>query len=118
MPQILNAKRFIGGPYPPNSAYVGRGRGSILGNPFTHLTKDTLATNIVGSREEAVSEYEKYARNVIAKELELFPDNPDKQIFINAVKALKGKDLVCWCAPYACHASVLIILCEELTQAA
>jgi hypothetical protein len=116
MPQILNAKNFMGGFYPPNSVYVGRNKTSILGNPYTHNSTKTLAEFIVSTRDEAVEMFEQYARKRIKEEQDLYPHDTSKQIFINAIKALKDKDLICWCAPLRCHAEVLIVLCEELTK--
>ena len=35
-----------------------------------------------------------------------------KQIPVDALGELRGKDLVCWCAPLPCHADVLLELAE------
>jgi hypothetical protein len=80
--KVLNAK--IVGKNPPNSVYVGRP--SKWGNPFI-IGKH-------GNREEVV---EKYGRWIC--------DQPE---LLNSLDELKGKDLVCWCAPNLCHAMILI----------
>lgn len=47
-----------------------------------------------GSRDEVI---EKYRRHV---------NHPESHAVIK--QYLKGKDLVCWCAPERCHADVLL----------
>jgi hypothetical protein len=74
----------------PNDVYIGRG--SKWGNPFK-----------IGawSREEVIRKYELYIRHT-------------KQHLLNDLHELKGKNLVCYCAPQACHGDVLKELIEEL----
>jgi hypothetical protein len=73
--------------------YVGRG--SIWGNPFTHLPLgQTLATVQVATREEAIDRYEDWLLN--------------RQPFLmSRLHELRGKVLACHCAPALCHATVL-----------
>jgi hypothetical protein len=90
------------------------GRGSPLGNPFTHM-KGTKAEFIVASREEAVKRYRQWLPESIRA------GNIDavllcKQIADQALKP-EGVDLVCFCAPKACHGDVIKeLLTEGLTQ--
>lgn len=87
----------------PYDVYVGRGRGSAWGNPFTHIAdKRTLARFVVGSREEAIAAY----REWIVQQPELMARLPE----------LKGKILGCWCHPLACHGDVLAALADALPQ--
>ena len=87
MPKILNARH--GGTWPhSNSIYVGRG--TPWGNPF-HIGEH-------GTRDEVVEKYRTYAT-----------DNPQ---LLATLEKLRGKDLVCWCAPLRCHAEVLLELLE------
>jgi hypothetical protein len=68
-----------------DGVYVGRP--SKFGNPF-EIGKD-------GSRAEVIRKFEKYLNG--------------NEALIAEVKAeLKGKNLICWCAPKACHATVLL----------
>lgn len=69
------------------------GRPTKWGNPYSHLPgKGTIE---VKNRDEAVAAYTNYLM-----------DNPK---LLQAVrKELRGKDLVCWCAPLTCHADVLL----------
>lgn len=78
---------------PPEAVYVGRP--TTYGNPYTHLKTDTAAIHVVGTREDAIKAYRAYLlRNTfVAKE---------------AQRHLRGKDLVCWCAPASCHAEILM----------
>jgi hypothetical protein len=69
---------------PKDAVYVGRP--TKWGNPFI-IDRD-------GNREQVV---EKYRQHYI-----------DKFWRDQIVEELKGKDLVCWCAPKACHADVLL----------
>lgn len=86
--QVLN-KRVHG--IPAGAIYVGRP--SKWGNPFS-IGKD-------GDRAEVIRKY----RNYICENAEL-----RKQI-----GELTNHDLVCWCAPEACHADILLELAESAT---
>lgn len=87
MCKILNAKQ-VGKTSTETKVYVGRP--SKWGNPFA-LGRD-------GSRDEVISKY----RCWIVTQTDL----------MNSLDELRGKDLICWCAPLACHAEVL----QELTN--
>ena len=67
-----------------NDVYVGRG--SKWGNPFV-IGKD-------GVRSEVIKKYIAYFEN--------------KLEFIKDIEELKGKNLVCYCKPKACHGDYLI----------
>ena len=84
MPKVLNARH--GGKHPHKDAvYIGRP--SPWGNPFV-VGQD-------GTRDE-----------VIIKYIDHLHANPD---LVDRVRAhLAGKDLVCWCAPAACHGDILL----------
>ena len=75
-----------------SSVGVYIGRPSKWGNPFA-IGKD-------GSRAEVVAKFEAYIRT-----------NP---LLMEAAKReLKGKDLVCFCAPLACHGEILSQIANE-----
>ena len=82
-PHIANA-RDVGTAY-YNAKYVGRP--SDFGNPFSIAS--------VGSRAEAIRRFEAMVER-----------KPEYKEYIK--KELKGKNLVCWCFPLPCHASVLL----------
>lgn len=71
---------------PKGAVYVGRP--TKWGNPF-EMGKH-------GNRDEVVAKYKAWV-----------VDQPE---LMAALDELKGKDLVCWCAPEACHADVLLKL--------
>ena len=74
-----------------NSDVVYIGRGSKWGNPF-RIGPD-------GNRDEVIAKYKEW----ILMNTDLLSDLPE----------LKGKDLMCFCAPKACHGDVLIELLKN-----
>jgi Domain of unknown function (DUF4326) len=89
MPRVLNFKRTGA---PDSAVYIGRAaprsglRTSKWANPFRIGRDDT--------RDEVIARYERWLRD----------ERPD---LMAALPELRGKDLVCWCAPLACHGDVL-----------
>jgi len=71
----------------PPSGAVYIGRGSPYGNPF--------AMGVDGDRDEVCDKYEA-----------MVEADPEKKA--QFAKALKGKDLVCFCAPKRCHGDYLL----------
>lgn len=99
-----------GTPPAPGAIRVYVGRGSPLGNPFTH--KDgTKAPTKVGSRAEAVQAYAAYLKEKLAQKDERIR----KALNEIALAAMRGQrvELECYCAPHACHADVLAQLVAE-----
>ena len=87
MPKVLNKKTDK---IPPDAIYVGRP--SKWGNPYI-IGRD-------GTREEVIV---KYHNRLMTSEWKLRKELPE----------LKGRDLVCWCAPLPCHADVLLELANK-----
>lgn len=79
MPKVYNKHHKDA---PKDAIYVGRP--TIWGNPFV-VNKD-------GNRLEVIEKYKAYAATLVD----------------DIKRELKGKDLVCWCAPKPCHADVLL----------
>jgi hypothetical protein len=73
-----------------NMVYIGRP--SKWGNPFAMRSEL--------DRERVIEQYEEHLMN-----------SPH---LINQISELKGKDLVCWCSPKACHGDVLKKIIENL----
>lgn len=88
-PRVLNKRRDG---VPLGAVYVGRP--SKWGNPYR--------IGVDGTREEVVQLYR-----------ERFP-KPSIRL---AQKELRGKDLVCWCAPLPCHADFLLEIANANTEA-
>lgn len=83
MAQVLNSHEID--VTTPNTVYIGRP--SKWGNPFV------IGTD--GTREEVV---------------QLYADWIETTDLILDLWELEGKDLICWCAPQACHGDVLLRL--------
>jgi hypothetical protein len=84
MTRVVHCKRE------PYDVYIGRGRGSVWGNPY-RIGED-------GDRQTVIRKYREYLHSgpsLMAK-----------------VPELTGKTLGCWCAPKACHGDVLVELLE------
>lgn len=97
MPRVLNMRGkwwdgdgYSPNKYAPNSVYVGRP--SKWGNPYI--------VGVHGDRARCV---------------QLFRDNLSEVVRKEAVAELRGKDLICWCAPKACHADVLLEIANDQT---
>ncbi len=65
------------------------GRGSPWGNPF-RIGQDGM------TREQVIERYREWVRN--------------GGLGTRSTLELRGKDLVCWCAPLPCHGDVLLEL--------
>lgn len=74
----------------PYDVYIGRG--SIFGNPFSHMN-NTQAEFKVKTREEAVASYKAWVQT--------------QPHIMAEIPKLKGKTLCCFCAPLACHGDIL-----------
>lgn len=94
---------------PDGSVYIGRG--SLYGNPFSHR-EDSKAAVIVEDRESAIEGYRMWITGEIGTaefpELGDWPRPTREQVI-----ALRGRTLVCYCAPKPCHGEVLLELADE-----
>jgi hypothetical protein len=86
-PRVLNKKQLSGAV--PNAVYIGRP--SMWGNPFA-IGKD-------GTRAEVVAKYECWI--------------VEQQRLRAQLDRLRGRHLICWCAPLACHGDVLLRLANS-----
>jgi len=88
MPRVYSRRKGAE-PLPLTSAAVYVGRPSMWGNPFV-VGED-------GSQGECVELYRQWVAE------------PERVTLRRAIRRdLRGKDLVCWCAPKPCHADVLL----------
>lgn len=78
---------------PPGSAFIGRP--GPFGNPFM-IGRD-------GDREAVIRQYRVWF------DLRIKGDSE----FRVSVEALRGRDLVCWCHPLACHGGVIVEFLER-----
>ena len=74
---------------PDDAVYIGRP--SKWGNPFA-IGRD-------GTRQEVVQKYKDYILS--------------NESLLSQIHELRGKDLVCFCAPQQCHGDVLIELANQ-----
>jgi len=84
-PRVLNRKALT--KEPPGAVYVGRP--SKWGNPYV-IGRD-------GDRKEVIRKYKRYLRRT-PRLMKAMDDE------------LREHDFICWCAPLACHADVLLRL--------
>jgi hypothetical protein len=75
---------------PPGAVYVGRP--SVFGNPYQ--------MNSEADRDTVCDNYELMVRN-----------RPD--LVAQIKRELRGKDLVCFCAPKRCHADTLLRIAND-----
>lgn len=88
----------------PNVFYCGRG--SVLGNPYTHIKdRETKAKYVVPTREEAIARYEHYFDT-------MYGSNKQFTIAFDEIYRhyRNGEDvyLGCYCYPQRCHCEVLV----------
>lgn len=89
MPEVLNKHKLLitfGQTVPLGAVYVGRG--SKWGNPFR--------IGVDGDRVSVLKKHEEWLRR--------------QPKLIAALDELRGEDLVCFCAPRACHGDLLLWL--------
>ena len=95
MPRVLNYKRDS---LPPGVVYVGRAMSSY-GLPASNGR--TRSGSAATPRRRGVRGIREYERRLFDSGL------------INDIHELRGKDLVCWCAPLPCHGDVLARLANN-----
>jgi len=83
--RVLNKSKFTGR-LPADAVYIGRG--SKWGNPFK--------VGADGNRDQVIAKHEQW----LAHQNQL----------LRSIDELKDRDLICYCAPLACHGHVLLKL--------
>ena len=104
MRQVVNKKKHSA---TKNDVYIGRG--SALGNPFTHRL-GTTALYKVETRSEAIEAYKDHLRQQIKQ------NNVE---FVEALREIfRNPDavLVCYCKPKACHGDFILEFIEGLEE--
>ena len=95
-----------------DNIYIGRGKGTILGNPFMTGSNKTLK-----DRKDNCIKYRNHLYTIIKT-------NSDPEL-IATIKNLKGKNVVCFCsngtdsvskgAQY-CHGHIMLAACDYLNK--
>jgi len=100
IPKVLNKQKdFI----PKDAVYVGRP--SKWGNPW-RIGERHPADGHRLTRKEVIEIH----RNSIHQ---MLTANREDGTIILDLSELRGKDLVCWCAPLSCHADILLELANQ-----
>lgn len=86
MPQLFNTERDV---IPDGAVYIGRP--GPWGNPFV--------IGEHGDRAQVIAQYEAW---LLAQ-----PEMVERMR-----RELRGRDLVCWCAPLPCHGNIILRLLE------
>lgn len=95
MPRVYNDHGNGDAP-PKDAVYIGRP--SVYGNPFSHIPSFYPDVTVVDTREESIARYREYFYERIKTD----------PIFKMQVHELKGKDLICFCAPLPCHGDIIL----------
>lgn len=91
-----------------NPEYVFVGRPSKWGNPYK-LTDAAPSWNENQKREYVVSRYHALMQKRLM-------EDTDKQTWREAVRKLRGKTLLCYCAPALCHGHVLALCADNIEE--
>ena len=90
-------------PKGPNVFYCGRG--SVLGNPYTHIKdRKTKAMFVVPTREDAIEQYAHYFDAMYGHNVD-FTNAVDK--IYEAYKTGQDVYLGCYCYPQRCHCEII-----------
>lgn len=96
---------------PKGSIYIGRG--SIFGNPYSHLPENTTkAIYYVNTRNQAIISYKNYMLEMY-KTNKIYHDEIDKLVELH--KANTDINFVCFCKPKSCHGDLLKEFIEQLS---
>lgn len=90
----------------PNDFYIGRG--SVFGNPYTHLDGITKAQFEVATREEAIEKYREWFNKERVNNPHMYAQlHLMLEVMTGWNPPEHGINLVCYCAPQACHGGVI-----------
>lgn len=104
MIQVKN-KRTYNGP----GVYIGRG--SPLGNPYTHKKGLTKAEFVVESRDDAIEQYEIWLVEQLSDEKsEAYKEFNE---LLELYKKTGELVLICYCVPANCHGFVISRMIQE-----
>lgn len=93
--------------YPNNSIYIGRG--SILGNPFSHIPNKGKFP--VDTREEAIVAYQDWLEEKLEDKTN--PIYQEIQRLKLILKETGELNLLCYCVPLPCHGNIIAKIIKE-----
>lgn len=120
-PKVINIKQAPAG-WKHNREYVYIGRPGYFGNPIDSNGRwgCTICGRLHFGSGSTLICYEKYLRakveNGLRDQLKHPGVNTVSTEFVDKLKALSGKTLVCFCKPNPCHGDILATVCEELNK--
>jgi len=81
--------------------YVGRGKGSVLGNKFK--------IGVDGDRKEVIEKYKSWLWRYVKEGIKGVMSDVWKELLRICKKVKEGGDVVlgCWCSPLGCHGDVI-----------
>ena len=106
MIRVVNKYKHTPTPY---DIYIGRG--SPLGNPYSHMD-NTKAIHKVATREEAVEKYAEWLERARM-------NNPLINKYLDKIAKMARDNevcLVCYCKPQSCHGDVIKKLIDEIPK--
>jgi hypothetical protein len=105
---VVNKRTYRPDPKVPG-IYIGRG--SALGNIYTHVKdRPTKANAVVDTPDEAIRLYRMWLLNKLDDR-----HSPQSALFHKIIKAASMGDiaLICYCAPKPCHGDIIKHLVEN-----
>ena len=105
-PTLVANKHKLAPGWEKDPAYKYIGRGSPLGNRYSHMD-GTKAEFKVATRAESITCCEADFRHRLID---------GDQALRKEIMACKGKILVCFCTPMPCHGFVIVRLIEEIER--
>lgn len=100
---IRNSKNYL---------YVGRG--SIFGNPFSHMP-GTKANVLTKTKEESIQYFKEWV-NRDPKWKHVEPEQ--RNTLLASLYQLRNRRLGCYCSPLPCHADILAKMADGETNGA
>ena len=80
---------------------------SPLGNPYSHLEKQTLAGFHVATRDEAINSYAKWIVEQLSDD-SVNVSVKREYLKLKEIYQRFGKlTMICWCVPHRCHGEIL-----------
>lgn len=93
-----------------NDVYVGRG--SVLGNPYTSIqNQQTKAQYVCSTREESITSFYQYIQDKIKQKDKVICDELNR--IWKLAKSGQNVNLVCYCTPKSCHATIIKKILES-----
>lgn len=100
--EVVNKYKHKFGEFKGVDIYIGRG--TCLGNPYTHLKGKTKAEFVVNTRDESIEKYRDWLSSKLKSK------DQDVRTFLRSIYGVAKEqpvNLVCYCSPQSCHGDVI-----------